>query len=136
MEDMLPYFESHGAAIQTVHSNNGREYCGRPDHHPYELFLQLEGIEHRTTKVRRPQSNGFIERLHETLLDEFFRIAGRTKWYESDEEMQKDLDPPYSLQYEADSPGPHDGGRTPLTMFKRGIPRSKLAAADALKQAA
>lgn len=28
---------------------------------PYELFLQLEGIEHRTTKVRRTQANGFIE---------------------------------------------------------------------------
>ncbi|MBC6488026.1 hypothetical protein A9Z50_02365 [Aeromonas hydrophila] len=50
----------------------------RDDHHPYELFLQLEGIEHRTTKVRRPQSNGFIERRHRTLLDEHFRIKGRT----------------------------------------------------------
>lgn len=80
-------------------------------HHPYELFLQLEGIEHRTTKVRRPQSNGFIERLHKTLLDEFFRIAGRTKWYESVEEMQKDLDT-YLIHYntkEAAAPGPHDG---------------------------
>jgi transposase InsO family protein len=46
--------------------------------HTYELFLQLEGIEHRTTKVRRPRSNGFIERLHRTLLDEHFRIKGWT----------------------------------------------------------
>ncbi len=54
--DVLPHFEAHGAAIQTVLSDNGREFCGRADRHPYELFLQLEGIEHRTTKVRRPQS--------------------------------------------------------------------------------
>ena len=32
----------------------GREFCGRTDHHPYELFLQLEDIEHRTTRVKRP----------------------------------------------------------------------------------
>ncbi len=91
-----------------------------PDHHPYELFLQLEGIEHRTTKVRRPQSNGFIERLHRTLLDEHFRIAGRTKWYESIEEMQKDLDV-YLKTY--NEKRPHQGrlmnGRTPAEMFKR-----------------
>jgi hypothetical protein len=38
-----------------------REFCGREDHqHPYELFLQLEGIEHKTTKVGRPQSNGLF----------------------------------------------------------------------------
>jgi len=136
-EDVLPFFEGHGTAIQTVLSDNGREYCGRPDYHPYELFLQLEGIEHRTTKVRRPQSNGFIERLHKTLLDEFFRIAGRTKWYESVEEMQKDLDT-YLIHY--NTKRPHQGrmmeGRTPLTMFKRGLPKSKPAAADAMKQAA
>ena len=35
----------------------------RADRHPYELFLQLEEIEHRTSKVKRSQSNGFVERL-------------------------------------------------------------------------
>lgn len=86
-ETVLPFFEAHEARVYTILSDNGREFCGRPDHHPYELFLQLEGIEHRTTKVRRPQSNGFIERLHRTLLDEHFRIKGRTTWYESVEQM-------------------------------------------------
>lgn len=37
---------------------------------PTRLFLQFEEIEHRTPKVRRPQSNGFIERFHRTLLEE------------------------------------------------------------------
>lgn len=45
----------------------GREFCGRPDRHPYEPFLQLEGIEHRKTRVKRPQSNGIVERFHRTL---------------------------------------------------------------------
>jgi transposase InsO family protein len=76
----------------------GREYCGRPDRHPYELFLQLEGIEHRTTRVRRPQSNGFVERLHRTLLDEHFRVMGRKKWYETGRDAERPGDLPVLLQ--------------------------------------
>lgn len=89
---VLSFLEAHEARVYTILSDNGREFCGRPDHHLYELFLQLEGIERRITKVRRPQSNGFIERLHRTLLDEHFRIKGRRTWYESVEQMQTDLD--------------------------------------------
>ncbi len=40
--DVLPTFEQHKARITTILSDNGREFCGRPDRHPYELFLQLE----------------------------------------------------------------------------------------------
>jgi len=87
----LPFFEEHAVKVQTILSDNGREYCGRPDKHPYELFLQLEEIEHRTTKVGRPQSNGFIERFHRTLPEEHPRTKGRTTWYETLEDMQKDL---------------------------------------------
>jgi len=126
--DVLPFFERHAAAITTVLSDNGREFCGRPDTHPYELFLQLEGIEHRTTRVRRPQSNGFIERLHRTLLDEHFRIKGREKWYEALEEMQSDLDV-YFQHYNAKRP--HQGrgmkGRTPYEAFKSGLPKKPAA---------
>ena len=79
--DVLPFFEKHRARVHAGISDNGREYCGRPDRHPYELFLQLEDIEHRKTKVRSPQTNGLVERLHRTFLDEHFRIVGRTKWF-------------------------------------------------------
>lgn len=127
--DALPFFENHNAAITTILSDNGREFCGRPDRHPYELFLQLEGIEHRTTKVRRPQSNGFVERLHRTLLDEHFRIMGRKKWYESVEAMQKDLDE-YLIKYNTKRPhqGRNMNGRTPEKVFKEGLAKTKKAA--------
>jgi transposase InsO family protein len=122
--DVLPFFEKHRARVTTVLSDNGREYCGRPDRHPYELFLQLEEIEHRTTKVRRPQSNGFIERFHRTLLEEHLRVQGRTKWYEALEEMQKDLDL-YLVSY--NTKRPHQGrgmkGRTPYQVFKEALPK-------------
>ena len=48
--DVLPTFEAQGISIKAALSDNGREFCGRPDRHPYELFLQLEGIEHRKTR--------------------------------------------------------------------------------------
>jgi hypothetical protein len=74
--DVLPAFEQHGAKVEAVLSDNGREFRGRGDQHPYELFLQLEGIEHKRTRVSRPQSNCILERLHRTLLDEHFRVEG------------------------------------------------------------
>ena len=127
-EDVLPLFEAHAARISTILSDNGREFCGRPDRHPYELFLQLEGIEHRTTKVRRPQSNGFVERLHRTLLDEHFRIKGREKWYESVAEMQKDLDGYlHHYNHERTHQGYGMTGRTPFQAFLEGLPKDEEA---------
>lgn len=126
--DVLPTFEQHGARIATVLSDNGREFCGRPDRHPYELFLQIEEIEHRTTRVRRPQSNGYVERLHRTLLDEHFRVAGRKTFYESIDEMQKDLDA-FIVVY--NTRRPHQGrgmnGRTPAKAFTDGLPAKDTA---------
>ena len=49
--------------VWTILSVKGREYCGLTDKHPYELFLQLEDIEHRTTKAGKPRSNCFIKQL-------------------------------------------------------------------------
>ena len=124
---MLPFFEEQKVQVECILTDNGREYCGSPDRHPFELFLQLEEIEHRTTKVRRPQSNGFVERLHRTILDEHFRIKGRTKFYESVEEMQKDLDE-YLLEY--NTKRSHQGrnmkGRTPAKAFTAGGYRSRI----------
>lgn len=122
--DVIPTFERHAAKIDTVLSDNGREFCGRPDQHPYELFLQLEEIEHRTTRIKRPQSNGIVERLHRTLLDEHFRVEGRRTWFETIDEMQAVLDT-YMEGYNRRRP--HQGrgmnGRTPATAFVEGLPK-------------
>lgn len=119
---VLPFFEEHGGHIRTVLSDNGREFCGRPDQHPYELFLQLEGIEHRTTRVRRPRSNGCIERFHRTLLDEPLRVAGRTTSYKSVEQMQEDVDRWLETYI---TKRPHQGrgmeARTPYQAFMDGL---------------
>jgi transposase InsO family protein len=123
---VLPTFEEHDAKVDAVLSDNGREFCGRMDRHPYELFLQLEGIEHKRTRVARPQSNGIVERLHRTLLDEHFRVEGRRTWFETVAEMQTSLDG-YLESY--NTRRPHQGrgmnGRTPLRAFTDGIPNAK-----------
>jgi len=135
--DVLPFFEQEGFQVETILSDNGREFCGRPDRHPYELFLQLEGIEHRTTRVRRPQSNGIAERLNKTLLDEHFRIQGRKKWYETVEEMQVDFDA-YMLTYNYSRPhqGRNMNGRTPYEAFKTGVKKPKLEEENLVPEAA
>ena len=124
--DVLPFFEEHTVKVETILTDNGREFCGRPDSHPYELFLQLEEIEHRTTRVRRPQSNGFVERLHRTLLDEHFRVMGRKKFYETISEMQEDLEQ-YLKYYntERTHQGRNMNGKTPYEVFKKNIPKTK-----------
>ena len=136
-EDVLPFCENHGVQISTVLSDNGREYCGRPDRHPYELFLQLEGIEHRKTKVARPQSNGFVERLHRTLLDEHFRVMGRKKWYEALDEMQKDLET-YLNYYNRKRAhqGRNMNGTTPHKAFISGIDKTPKPEKKELNKAA
>ena len=41
--------------------------------HPYQIFLELNDIEHRRTKIARPRTNGFVERFNRTVFDEFLR---------------------------------------------------------------
>jgi transposase InsO family protein len=105
-----------GGAIST---DNGREFCGRPEQHPYELVLAVENIEHRTTGVHTPRTNGLVERLNRTLLDECLRVAGRTTWYLEPAGIQRDLD--RFLEYynlERSHQGYRLGGRTPAQALR------------------
>lgn len=87
----LPFYQERGLPLETVLTDNGREFCGK-DTHPYQLYLELAGIAHRTTRVRRPQTNGFVERFNRTVLDEFFRQVFRQTFYDALATLQKDLD--------------------------------------------
>ncbi len=89
--DVLPFYRKLDLRVGAVLTDNGREFCGT-ETHPYELYLALNGIEHRRTKVRSPKTNGFVERFNGTVLDEFFRLKMRETFYESVEVLQADLD--------------------------------------------
>jgi len=104
---VLPFYQAQGLALGAVLTDNGREFCGT-ERHPFELYLALNDLEHRRTRVRRPQTNGFVERFNRTVLDEFFRPAFRTKFYESVEALQDDLDV-WLVHYNTERP--HQGYR-------------------------
>ena len=112
--DVLPFYQEKGLKVEAIITDNGREFCGK-DTHPYELYLELNDIEHRRTQVRRPQSNGFVERFNRTVLDEFFRVTFRKKFYESVEALQVDLDT-WLVHYNTERPhqGYRNMGRRPI----------------------
>ena len=89
--DVLPFYHRLDLPVNAVLTDNGREFCGT-ETHPYELYLDLNGIEHRRTKVRTPRTNGFVERFNGTVLDEFFRVKMRETFYDGVEALQADLD--------------------------------------------
>lgn len=124
---VLPFYEALGVKVGAVLTDNGREYCGRQDNHPYELLLAMEEIEHRTTRVRSPRTNGFVERMNKTLLDECFRVEGRKTWYDNTEQIQADLDK--FLEY-YNLKRSHQGyrlkGRTPAQALREALKVKKL----------
>jgi transposase InsO family protein len=71
----LPFFEEHQMPRFRILTEQGTEYKGKPEHHEYDLYLQVEGIEHSKTQVRYPQTNGICERLHRTMQEEFNAVA-------------------------------------------------------------
>jgi len=53
-------------------------------HYVLQMFL-------KNPKTTSPWTNGFVERFHRTVKEEFFSKAFREKWYGSIGELQKDL---------------------------------------------
>jgi transposase InsO family protein len=118
---VVPFYNEHDVAIEHLLTDNGREFCGREMHHPFEIFLALNQIDHRHTKVRSPETNGFAERFHRTVQEEFFGIAFRKTFYESVEQLQQDLDRYLDFcNRERAHQGYRTRGRTPFQAFLDG----------------
>lgn len=91
-DKVLPFFEAHELPMLRILTDRGTEYCGRVEQHDYQLYLAINDIDHTKTKAMSPQTNGICERLHKTILNEFYQVTFRKKLYGSIEELQKDLD--------------------------------------------
>lgn len=123
----VPFFEGQDIPILRMLTDRGTEYNGKANYgHDYELYLNLENIDHSRTKVRHPQSNGICERFHRTIQDEFYAIAFRKKIYNRLDDLQKDLDE-WIRYYNEDRP--HSGrycyGKTPMQTFIESLPLVK-----------
>ena len=119
--DVLPFFKTRKLPVTAIVTNNGREYCGRENHH-YELFLLLNDIDHRRTPVRQLQANGFVKRFGQITIAEFFTKEMNVKNNISLETLQAKFD---SWLREYNLRRPHCGypnmGRTPKELLD-GLP--------------
>ncbi len=118
---VLPFFEDQQIPVLRILTDRGTEFSGALDKHPYELYLELNEIEHTKTKAKSPQTNGICERVHQTILNEFYRVTFRKKVYSDLQTLQSDLDG-YMNGY--NSTRTHQGkrcqGRTPMETFLEG----------------
>jgi transposase InsO family protein len=134
---VLPFFDEHQIPLLRVLTDRGTEYKGKPEHHEYELYLAIEGIEHSKTQVRHPQTNGICERLHRTMQEEFYAIAFRKKLYNSLATLQDDLDQWMDFY---NNQRPHSGkycfGKTPMETFNESVTLARQKMLDHLPPAA
>ena len=118
---VLPLFEEHGLPLLRMLTDRGTEYCGRVEQHDYELYLAVNDIDHTKTKARSPQTNGFCERFHKTILQAFYQVTFRKKLYADSESLQSDLDVWMSTYNNGRT---HQGkmccGRTPMETLNDG----------------
>ena len=127
---VIPFFEEHQIPLLRMLTDRGTEFKGAQGHE-YELYLNLEGIEHSKTKVRHPQSNGICERLHRTMQEEFYAVAFRKKLYDNLESLQADLDE--WMEYynnERTHSGRYCYGKTPMATFLESLPLAKEKVLD------
>jgi transposase InsO family protein len=133
---VLPFFEEQQIPLLRILTDRGTEYKGRPENHEYELYLQIEGIEHSKTQVRHPQSNGICERLHRTMQEEFYSVAFRRKLYTNLVDLQNDLDRWISYyNHERPHSGKYCFGKTPMQTFDESIILAKEKMLDQLPAA-
>lgn len=125
-DQVLPFFEGHEISLLRVLTDRGTEYCGKREHHEYELYLNVEDIDHSKTRARSPQTNGICERFHKTLLQEFYQVAFRKKIFKSIDELQQDLDN-WMQHYntERTHSGKYCYGKTPMETFLDTVPIAK-----------
>ncbi|PAV07995.1 IS481 family transposase [Arsenophonus sp. ENCA] len=120
-DKVLPFYAQHGLPILRILTDRGSEYCGKVEHHDYQLYLAINDIDHTKTKARSPQTNGICERFHKTVLQEFYQVVFRKKIYGNLEELQTDLD---KWLEEYNNQRTHQGkmccGRTPIATLHDG----------------
>ena len=97
------FFTGHGITIDRVLTDNGSAYKS----HAWREEHAALGIKHSRTRVRRPQTNGKVERLNRTLLEEwaYKRLyTSETRPPSSPVRLAPPLQPP---------PTPHRPGQPP-----------------------
>mgnify|MGYP001188487738 CR=1 FL=1 len=112
---VLPFYDNQDIDLLRILTDRGTEYCGTLENHSYQIYLNIEDIDHTRTKAYSPQTNGICERFHKTMKNECYDIMFRKKIYSSLDEIQTDIDI-WLEYYNKDRPhsGKHCYGKTPM----------------------
>jgi transposase InsO family protein len=110
---LLPVYRRAGWPLQRILTDGGTEFKGA-----FAQACRDLGIRHTRTKPRHAWTNGFVERLQGTLLQEHWRIQFRRRYFTSRRQLQKSLEA--FLRF-YNTQRPHSGyrlrSRTPATLF-------------------
>lgn len=113
-DKVIPLFDEEKVPLLRILTDRGTEYCGKKETHSYELYLNLEDIEHTRTKAYSPQTNGICERFHKTMKNECYDIMFRKKLYRTLNEIQEDVDRwMFYYNHERAHSGKYCYGKTP-----------------------
>jgi len=90
---VLPIYKLFGIPLDRILTDNGKEYTThwKKGKHPYQEHLETLSIKQTRIRPRTPRTNGFVERLNRTILEEFYELAFRKKIYNNIGELQTDL---------------------------------------------
>ena len=97
-----------GWQLQRVLSDNGNEFRAKD----FTATLEHLGARHSRIHAGRPQTNGHVEALHETILDECWRPAFARYLYPRYTGLKRELDT-YLSFYNSDHHGRLTRGRIP-----------------------
>lgn len=86
------WFKNRGVTIKKLLSDNGKEFTTHHKisrlEHSFEKMLKKLGIVHKYTRIRRPQTNGKVERFWRIFNEEFFHKYTFTSWKECNMQMK------------------------------------------------
>ena len=105
----MPHFQRAGWPVRRVLTDGGPEFKGAFDVACHDL-----GLRHTRTKPRHAWTNGFVERLQGTILQELWCVVFRRRYFTSRVALQRTLD---GFMHYYNTERPHQGyrvrGRTP-----------------------
>lgn len=130
---VLPLYAAHNIPLLRILTDRGTEYCGKKESHSFQLYLNIEDIEHTRTKAYSPQTNGICERFHKTIKNECYDRIFRKKIYTTLDELQVDVDEWITwYNQERCHSGKHCYGKTPWQTWLDSIPLAKDKQIDQL----
>jgi len=111
-EVVVPHYQCAGWPVRRVLTDGGPEFQGA-----FDAACRQLGLRHTRTKPRHAWTNGFVERLQGTILQEHWRVVFRRRYFTTRAALQRTLD---GFMRYYNTQRPHQGyrvrGRTPAAL--------------------